>query len=1179
MKRKKIKHALYLLFIGLVTSIFVISALFIALMRSEYGQQKIKSFAIYFAEKNGIPLKIESIKGEFPLQFTLKNSEALLPNQQTVKAESISFRISFFGLLLNKLIFQSFDANEIHISLLPKELSIPQKITKELFGLTLPLKISFKKIKVHNIHFQEMLFDAHGTLDIEKKLVGFSSDLTFTKKEFAGAFMKFEAQADKKLNLVNLNIKIESDTLAFFKPWIDSDKKIKSNLWIISISSWQNFENLIVKNTIEEDVLSRGKIVGYIYPEEFEKLNLTNLGFGGGFELLGDLSVKINNLYLTNNFIDAKGEVRLLENFGLDKISLAFKTTDLSMFNTGIKTDLQGIFEGTFLGSENGMSITYKANNLAIGKYPISTCEGNVFSKLTEGNLSGHISANIVTLGEAISLFSNYSYKYGSFLDLKQISIHAPSFDLTSDLQITEDLFLLGFTEAHFNNMNLAKEFFKTYDFNGTIGSTLHLFAKDGKQALDATVLFYDYHIDELIGEKINVEIKAEDLFNKPKFNFSTKAQNIRFNKLKIETLEFNSSNNEDNNEYQLSLSGKWRTPLEVKSAGSWNTLENKININIQTFNGTFLDHPYSLTSPANILANKDYFYLKSFEITTSDSSINGLIKLEEKNSDIRIVATHFPLDFLSFNPLEVSVNGYTSAELSLKENYDQVQGSININIDQMNLSSIADENPVNAKGYFSGEIKNEKIKAKGKIQVQEKESFAEINGTIPIEFNLRPFHFKIKKEDSLKAEFALKGRIEEVLDFINIGNQRIEGEAIGNIIISDSFSSPNLQGTFKIENGLYENYVTGTSLENINCEFSLKDYEVLIKNFSAVNSKTGKLSATGHIDLRESTEYPFNIDLSLNNVLVFQTSLVSASFTGNLNIQGNKNEAFATGDIDVTQSELIIPDKIPVKMPEIDVKFINKVLTKPEMIKEKKPPYPINLDINIRSTDNIYIRGKGVDAQMKGQVKLKGTNLDMIPDGRLELVKGTYLFAGKYFDLSESSLVFTGVPKALPLISLGAKTLQAGVLITASLKGELNAPELSFSSEPSLPLSSIISLLIFGHDLSGISAHQALEIATIVAALSEGGSLLETTKRNLGIDRLAVISKAGETEDDPDKIAVEVGKYIIRGLLVSYRQGIDDGMSNASAEIDIGWGFILQIETIREEEQTRATLKWSRNF
>jgi translocation and assembly module TamB len=265
--------------------------------------------------------------------------------------------------------------------------------------------------------------------------------------------------------------------------------------------------------------------------------------------------------------------------------------------------------------------------------------------------------------------------------------------------------------------------------------------------------------------------------------------------------------------------------------------------------------------------------------------------------------------------------------------------------------------------------------------------------------------------------------------------------------------------------------------------------------------------------------------------------------------------------------------------MPTLNVKFINKPEKKVEDIYKKVVPYPIHLNINIKSTDNIFAKGRGIDARLKGEVKLKGTYPEIQPIGQFKLVKGTFLFSGRYFDLTEGTIVSSKIPNALPIISVQAETIQKGILLIASLKGPLNAPILSFSSSPPLSLSSIISLLLFGDDLSGISALQALQVATTIASLSEGSGLLETAKKNLGIDRLAVVSKTGEDIDDPDQIAVEVGKYITRGFLVSFKQGTLENSSNVSVEIDIGKGFIVQLETIREEEQSKGTLKWSHNF
>lgn len=1211
MNMKKIKHIIYLIFISIITLAFLISAFFITVMRSTVGQEKIKSYAINFARKNNIDLQIESIKGNFPLQFALKNTEVILPNNQTLKVKNLSFNISFAALFTNKLVLKNLDGDEVYISSLPKELSLEQKITKEVTGLTLPLKISIQNINLQNIHVLDTIFEAEGSIDLEKDLSAFFCNISLSKKQFLEPYIEFSAKADKKQNIVDVDIAVESNTLAFFNPWIDSDKDAKLSLIINSKGSWKNFEDLLFHNIVDKGVLSNGKISGNIYFNEFQEYNLTGIDFSSNFDLYGNFAAILGNLHLSNNFVRANGEAFFEENLSFNKISLSFNSTDISLFNEIIKNksngpSLFGSIEGLIIGSKNGISVTYRTNNLNIGSYPVSVFEGNIFSKFSDeispttgatdqiqsqseeilSNqkskkkiLSGQISSNIVTLGESISLFSNFSYKYKSTLNLKEISLHAPSFDLTADLQITPDILFLGFAEFNFNNLNMAKAFIQKFDVNASAGGTVHLFASDGKQDFDSNIFFYDYHVDDLMGEKINLQINAQDLLGDPKFNFHSKAINLRFNRIKVENLEFITSNTEDNNEFSLLLSGKWRNPLEIKSKGYWNREDGKININIQSLDGSFLNQPYSLTSPIDILVKKDYFFLKGFEITTPSSSINGQIELQENNSDIKLVANHFPIDFLSFNPLEVSVYGYSSAELSIKEKNGQVQGSCNLNIDEMALSSIADEKPLSARGYLSASFENETLKAKGKIQTAEKDSFVEADLSLPVSFNILPFNFKIKKEEALQTELSLKGNFEDFLDFINIGNQRIEGEILANLSISNSFSSPLLKGYCKLNNGNYENYVTGISLSEINCELSAENHTLFLKSFSAKDPRKGNLSATGAIDLRESENYSFNLDMNLDNLLVFQTALVDASMKGQLHVKGNKNEAFASGDIDVTNAELMIPDKIPVRMPEIDVTFVNRATTKPQKMKELHPPYPINLDVNLHSTKNIFIKGKGVDAQLKGEVKLKGTNTDMIPDGRLELIKGSYLFAGKYFDLSESTIVFTGQPKSLPIISIGAKTFQSGVMITASLKGDLNAPDLSFSSNPPLPLSSIISLLIFGHDLSGISALQALQIATIVAALSEGGSLLETTKRNLGIDRLAVISKAGESPEDPDQIAVEVGKYITRGFLVSYRQGIEDGMSNASVEIDVGWGFILQIETISEEEQTRATLKWSHNF
>jgi hypothetical protein len=1179
MKRKKIKHKIYLFFVIVAMALLVIASASVALIRSSFGQEKIKSFAIHFAEKNNVGLKIGSLKGNFPFQFTINETEISLPNNQTIKVDHLSFRVSFFALFFNELKFRNFEAQGVYFSPISKELPIEEKITFEIRGFTLPFTISFKSIELKDIHFNDLTFNASGRLSLKKELNYFSSDLLFTRKEAKDAYLKINAYGNKKFDLVGMQLKLSAESLALLKPWINSEEKGKISFTIRSKGSWESFEGFLFQNQREKKYLVNGTCYGSIFPKTFEKFNLDKINLGFSFKLFKDLSGSIENIFLENNFIGAFGKCILEEKLALGGLDLSFETKSLALFDSLAKIPLKGTFEGEIKGAASSASITFKSKNLKIDKYPVSSFNGNIFTQKEKERLSGQISSNAISLGESISFYSDYAYNFKGGMDLKHISLSAPSFDITSELQITPNYLLIGSTQANFNNLNLAKNFFPKWDFNAIIGASLHLYAEEEKQSLDSSIFFYDYHLSNLLGEKIALEIKAKNIFQEPKFSFYTKADNVRLDKLKIESLELTTSNLEKENSYILSLIGKWRNPLEVKSKGYWSRDNDKLNLNIQSIEGVFINQNYSLSAPIDISLAKDYFSLKNFEIKMASGSINGSVQLSKEEGEIKVVANHFPIDFLSFNPLEVSVFGFASAELSLSEKGKKTSGTINMNLDSLTIASIADQRPINARGYFSALIENSQIKGKGQLQSPEKESFLEIEGHLPTSLTLTPFSIKILKDKELGAQIALKGSIEEILDFINIGSQRVEGKIDCSLSISDTFSNPQIKGECKIDHGTYENYVTGTYLENISCNLISSNQQVEIKSFSATGQKKGELSATGTLDLREKENYPFALNVHLDNINIFQTALVTAAMKGDLKISGNKKEALAQGEIIVTDATLLIPEKIPSPMPAIDISFVNKPATKPYQIIEKKAPYPINLDILLKSSKDIFIKGKGVDANIQGEVTLKGKNTDMIPEGKLVLVKGNYLFAGKYFDLSESNIIFTGKPRALPQIYIGAKTLSQGVIITAALKGPLNAPLLSFSSSPPLPLSSIISLLLFNHDLSGISALQALQIATIVSALSEGGGDLETTKKNLGIDRLAVISKSGETAEDPDQIASQVGKYLSRGLLISYKQGVEDGMSNSSAEIDIGWGFILQIETIREEEETRGTLKWSHNF
>ncbi|MFA5250889.1 MAG: translocation/assembly module TamB domain-containing protein, partial [Parachlamydiales bacterium] len=266
-----------------------------------------------------------------------------------------------------------------------------------------------------------------------------------------------------------------------------------------------------------------------------------------------------------------------------------------------------------------------------------------------------------------------------------------------------------------------------------------------------------------------------------------------------------------------------------------------------------------------------------------------------------------------------------------------------------------------------------------------------------------------------------------------------------------------------------------------------------------------------------------------------------------------------------------------PTVIPEIPLTYINEPKNQKPL--PAKTDYPLFLELELKAPKNIFIKGRGVEAELKGSVFLKGPLDDITSFGKLQVVKGSYTFSGQTFELIHSSIIFPGIHGAFPELAIIGQTNQKGILIKANLQGPLNAPRLFFTSSPSLPLGSILSLLLFGQEISGISALQALQVANAISALSEGNNLIEAAKKNLGIDRLTVISTSSEETEDPDQVALQIGKYIMKNVLFSFSRGLEPGTSNIVIDVDLIKGFMFRFETMTQEQQNRFTLKWNHNY
>lgn len=205
-----------------------------------------------------------------------------------------------------------------------------------------------------------------------------------------------------------------------------------------------------------------------------------------------------------------------------------------------------------------------------------------------------------------------------------------------------------------------------------------------------------------------------------------------------------------------------------------------------------------------------------------------------------------------------------------------------------------------------------------------------------------------------------------------------------------------------------------------------------------------------------------------------------------------------------------------------------------------------IGLDITVTAPGRIFLRGRGLDAELGGTLRLLGSTANVVPAGRFDLVRGRLSILGTRLDLSDGSVTLQGGFD--PFVRLLATSRAGGYTISINLVGPVSNPEIGFSSTPALPEDEVLAQLLFGRSVSSLSPVQLLQLADAAASLAGGssnGGLLSNLRENLGLDDLDLQT------DSEGGAALRAGRYISENVYT-------DLTINATGETDLSLNIDL---------------------
>lgn len=387
-----------------------------------------------------------------------------------------------------------------------------------------------------------------------------------------------------------------------------------------------------------------------------------------------------------------------------------------------------------------------------------------------------------------------------------------------------------------------------------------------------------------------------------------------------------------------------------------------------------------------------------------------------------------------------------------------------------------------------------------------------------------------------------------------------VAGTAAVDVKIEGTASAPNVTGSITTNGTRVTDVRRNLTINNLGVAISFDRDRATISKLSGQLAGGGTISGSGTVGILPASGFPADLTIVLNRAAYNDGTLFTTQASGTLTLKG---PALASpvlgGTITLDKSAITIPERLPASLQQIDVKHKNApraVRVQEQKLNADKggsgSSSSIALDLKIDAPSGIFVRGRGVDAELTGGVTVRGTAANPEVSGGFEMKRGRLEILTRRLDFTTGDITFGG--GLVPVLNMAADSTAGSATVTVSVTGNANDPAFAFTSSPALPQDEVMAQLIFGQSMSKLSALQIARLADAAGQLAGGRStsLFDSLRSNLGIDDLDI------STDSKGQARVSAGKYLNEKTYLELEQSGSSG-AKAIINLDVGKGVKLR--------------------
>jgi len=371
----------------------------------------------------------------------------------------------------------------------------------------------------------------------------------------------------------------------------------------------------------------------------------------------------------------------------------------------------------------------------------------------------------------------------------------------------------------------------------------------------------------------------------------------------------------------------------------------------------------------------------------------------------------------------------------------------------------------------------------------------------------------------------------------------RLGGRLHANASFGGRFGAPQYTGHVEGAGVTVRNFIEGVNVTDGTIAIALRGTSAHIETFTAKGG-AGTLKLEGDAAFDESPTAQLRLALDRFELLTRVDRRIIASGTAALRLDARTlgvdgDLKVDEGLVDFTRSDA------PTLGSDVEVVRRPGEPAPPAALAQAQAPDPVvgtpqravRLDLRVDMGDKLRVRGRGLDAGLRGELRLTSPSSRLAVNGTLRAIDGTYQAYGQKLDIDRAVLSFTG-PVENPRLDIEATRPNLDVRVGVAVTGTALNPRIRLFSEPELSDLDKLSWLVLGRasETTGGADTALLQQAALALLSGEGPGATDRLIQSIGLDEISARQTQGTTKDT----IVSLGKQISKRWYVGYERGLE---------------------------------------